>query len=131
MLKLLALFLMLTTTAYAAGDGNGIERGSYRGENLAAQIPTYILDMIEKKMLKNCDTSHLSVIRVESVEIQKVVLDQNFADTSYTVVLWAPGDDQNKRERIYVNVYEFSLGLVYEENKTITIDVVSDDVYCE
>jgi hypothetical protein len=129
MLKLLALLLVLTTTAYA--DGNGIERGSYRGENLAAKIPTYILDMIEKKMLKNCDTSHLSVIRIESVEIQKVVLDQNFADTSYTVVLWAPGDDQVKRERIYVNVYEFSLGLVYEENKTITIDVVSDDVHCE
>ena len=129
MLKLLALLLVLTTTAYA--DGNGIERGSYRGDNLAAKIPTYILDMIEKKMLKNCDTSHLSVIRIESVEIQKVVLDQNFADTSYTVVLWAPGDDQVKRERIYVNVYEFSLGLVYEENKTITIDVVSDDVHCE
>lgn len=129
MLKLLALLLVLSTSAYA--DGNGIERGSYRGENLAAKIPTHILDMIEKKMLKNCDTSRLSVIRVESVEIQKIVLDQNFADTSYTVVLWAPGVDQDKRERIYVNVYEFSFGLVYEENKTITIDVVSDDVRCE
>lgn len=129
MLKLLALLFVLSTTAYA--DGNGIERGSYRGENPLAKIPANILDMIESEVLKRCHTSHLSFIRVESVEVQKIGVDQFITDTTYTVVLWAPGIDQLMREHIYVKVIDASASISSPYINPVSIDVSSVDVICE
>lgn len=128
MRRILILLLILSSTAFA---GNGIERGSYRIENPIAKIPEDILEMIELAVIKRCDTSRLSFIGVESVEVQKNGFDQNGSDVRYTVVLWAFGANQYLHEYIYVQVVDATASINSFGFNKVSIDITSSDVYCE
>jgi hypothetical protein len=131
MLKLLVLLLVLSTTAFAS-DGNGIERGSFRGFNVGEKIPEDILSMIEEKVLQRCNTSRLSGLRVESVEIEKSGFDDLYvSDVNYTVVLRASDENEDFDLRIYVDVIDASKSTNDPSFNSIFIDVTSSDIFCE